>query len=210
LPYPRTICRRRPKSRNTARTHREPPKFIPPQLTLPVQKPPTGDEWGHELKFDGYRLHARILGNDVRLLTRTRLDWTDKYCDVASMIAELRMKSAYIDGELCALRPDGTSSFADLQAASDRKISLSLTYLGFDLLFMDGNDIRALPLRERKARLSIVLAKLPPRIQYVDHVVGHGCPRLRTMANNGTRPVCLPSNCRVPQADARWMQSPIC
>jgi DNA ligase D-like protein (predicted ligase) len=156
------------------RAQREPPKFIAPQLTLPVPKPPTGDEWGHELKFDGYRLHARIMGNDVRLLTRTGLNWTDKYRDIASALSELRLKSAYIDGELCALRADGTSSFADLQAASDRKTSSNLTYLAFDLLFIDGNDLRATPLRERKARLSIVLAKLPPRIQYVDHIVGDG------------------------------------
>lgn len=152
----------------------EPPRFIVPQLTLAVPEPPAGDDWAHELKFDGYRLHARIVGKDVRLLTRTGLDWTDKYEDIASALAQLRLKTAYIDGELCALRADGTSSFADLQASSDRKVSSNLTYLAFDLMFLNGKDLRETPLRERKERLSIALAKLPPRIQYVDHIVGNG------------------------------------
>jgi bifunctional non-homologous end joining protein LigD len=109
----------------------EPPKFIPPQLTLPVPEPPVGDGWAMSLNS---RVIGSIRGSWVRKcgFSHAGLDWTDKYRDIASSLSELRLKSAYIDGELCALRPDGTSSFADLQAASDRKIASNLTYLAFD------------------------------------------------------------------------------
>src|ERR1700691_5680114 len=94
------------------------PDFIKPQLTLAVPEPPPGEGWAHELKFDGYRLHARIDGKSIRLLTRTGLDWTFRYEAIAAAFATLKLSSAYIDGELCALRADGTSSFAELQAAT--------------------------------------------------------------------------------------------
>ena len=78
------------------------PDWIPPQLTLLVGATPTGDEWAREIKLDGYRMHARLDRGQVRLLTRTGLDWTHKYTSVAQAIAELHVQQAYIDGELCA------------------------------------------------------------------------------------------------------------
>src|ERR1700686_1588575 len=95
------------------------PKFIPPQLSLLVEAPPVGAEWAHELKYDGYRIHARLDGGGVKLLTRTGLDWTHRYGVTAQALATLGKRSAYLDGELCAMRADGITSFSELQAATD-------------------------------------------------------------------------------------------
>jgi ATP-dependent DNA ligase len=135
----------------------KPPRFIRPQLTLLAESPPAGDAWAHELKFDGYRLHARIADKQAKLLTRTGLDWTAKYETVAAALAKLATRSAYVDGELCAIRLDGTTSFSDLQAATDHKDSTRLIYFAFDLLFIDGANLTTLALVERKARLKALL-----------------------------------------------------
>src|SRR5579863_5612699 len=140
----------RPK---TARSSHQPPPFIAPQLTALVRAPPGGEGWGHEIKLDGYRLHARIADGKVQLLTRTGLDWSGRYAAIAAALRELPVTSAYLDGEVCAFRADGTTSFSDLQAATDALRSAGLTYVAFDLLFLDGEDWRARPLAERKARL---------------------------------------------------------
>jgi ATP-dependent DNA ligase len=95
------------------------PSWIKPQLTKLVDRPPAGSEWLHEIKFDGYRMHARLDRGMVRLLTRTGLDWTPKYPAIAAAIASLPARQAYLDGELCGVRPDGTTSFSLIQNASD-------------------------------------------------------------------------------------------
>src|SRR6266849_2965811 len=95
------------------------PDWVKPQLAKLVDQPPEGPEWLHEIKFDGYRMHARLDRGSVRLLTRTGLDWTHKYPAIASVVASLPARQAYLDGELCGVRPDGTTSFSMIQAASD-------------------------------------------------------------------------------------------
>src|SRR5205085_5952914 len=106
------------------------------------------------IKFDGYRLHARLARGGVRLLTRTGLDWTTKYPAIAAAVASIGADQAYLDGELCGVRPDGTTSFSMIQAASDAGNAESLVFFLFDLLHLDGDDVSALPLLERKARLA--------------------------------------------------------
>ena len=91
------------------------PEWIRPQLTELVREAPQGPDWLHEIKFDGYRMHARLDRGKVRLLTRTGLDWTHKYRAVAT----LPVDQAYLDGELCGVRPDGTTSFSIIQAGSN-------------------------------------------------------------------------------------------
>jgi ATP-dependent DNA ligase len=88
------------------------PEWVAPQLTQLVDAAPGGDEWLHEIKFDGYRMHARLDGGAVRLLTRTGLDWTHKYPSIAAAVASLDARQAYLDGELCGVRPDGVTSFS--------------------------------------------------------------------------------------------------
>src|ERR1700745_3425260 len=96
------------------------PGWIKPQLTRLVPEAPDGPDWLHEIKYDGYRLHARLDRGAVKLLTRTGLDWTHKYPAIAKAVAELDARQAYLDGELCGVGPDGTTSFNIVQLASDR------------------------------------------------------------------------------------------
>ena len=94
------------------------PQFVPPQLSQPVEKPPSGQQWLHEIKLDGYRMAARIDNGRMQLLTRTDLDWTAKYPSVVAALANLlNVKTAYIDGELCGVDAAGLPSFAQTQAA---------------------------------------------------------------------------------------------
>jgi ATP-dependent DNA ligase len=153
------------------------PSFIAPQLSQLVETPPEGDDWAHEIKHDGYRIHARIARGGVKLLTRTGLDWTDRYQTTAKALSKIKVQEAYLDGELCAVRADGTTSFADLQAATDSRSTQNLGYFAFDLLFLNGKDLMAVPLLERKQRLQALLKKAPRSIQYSDHHIGDGCER---------------------------------
>src|SRR5271154_6771360 len=127
------------------------PSFIPPQLSQPVEKPPSGPQWVHEIKLDGFRMAARIDHGRAQLLTRTGLDWTDKYPSVIAALANVKAKTAYIDGELCGVDDAGLPSFAHIQAATDGEREARLVYYAFDLLHLDGEDISRLPLIERKA-----------------------------------------------------------
>jgi DNA ligase D-like protein (predicted ligase) len=149
------------------------PRWIEPQLSKLAVKAPTGPQWVHEVKFDGYRMAARIEKGQVNLLTRSGLDWTEKYPIIATAFAQLRVKTAYIDGELCGARPDGVTSFEIMQQVSDSGGG-NLTYFAFDLFHLDGEDVTRLPLAERRARLAALLKKSPAGIAYSDHEGGDG------------------------------------
>jgi DNA ligase D-like protein (predicted ligase) len=150
------------------------PSFIPPQLSQLVKAPPEGDGWAHELKYDGYRIHARLAGREVKLLTRTGLDWTGRYQTTAKALAGIGLRATYLDGELCAVRPDGTTSFAELQEATDTRTTHNLIYFVFDLLFVNGKDLMPAPLLDRKGRLQALLKDGPTFIQYSAHHIGDG------------------------------------
>jgi ATP-dependent DNA ligase len=94
------------------------PQWIEPQLTKLSTKAPSGPQWIHEIKFDGYRMAARIDQGKVKLLTRSGLDWTAKYPATVAAFARLKVKSAYVDGELCGVRPDGVTPFETAKATS--------------------------------------------------------------------------------------------
>jgi ATP-dependent DNA ligase len=140
------------------------PGWIKPQLTKLVDQPPNGPEWLHEIKFDGYRMHARVDRGAVRLLTRTGLDWTHKYPSVVAAVASLPAKEAYLDGELCGVRSDGTTSFSLIQNASDTGNAEALVFFLFDLLHLDGETITARPLKERRERLQALLSDTGVRL----------------------------------------------
>jgi ATP-dependent DNA ligase len=95
--------------------------FLPlsPQLSQPVEKPSSGPQWVHEVKLDGFRMAARVDNGRVQLLTRTGLDWTAKYPSAVAALANLNVKTAYLDGELCGVDDAGLPSFAQTQAATD-------------------------------------------------------------------------------------------
>jgi DNA ligase D-like protein (predicted ligase) len=157
------------------------PNFVAPQLCLLREEAPTGDRWVHELKYDGYRLHARLERGKVHLLTRTGLDWTHRYGATAEALSGLRADCAYLDGELCAVRSDGTTSFAAMQAATDSGSSGELVFFLFDLLHLDGVDTRPLPLLARKTRLEKLLKRADRRLRYSEHMAGNG-PSIRKEA----------------------------
>ena len=147
------------------------PGFVPPQLAKSVDRPPPGEGWAHEIKFDGYRLQLRVEGGKARLFTRAGLDWTAKFKEIAADAA--RLPDGIYDGEACALDGDGSPDFPALQAAlSDGKTQDLVLFL-FDLLFLAGDDLRELSLRDRKQRLQGALGgvgkQLGPRLRYVDH-----------------------------------------
>ena len=150
------------------------PEWIAPQLTQLVDAAPDGDAWLHEIKFDGYRMHARLDRGSVRLLTRTGLDWTRKYPAIAEALSSLDARHAYLDGELCGVGPDGITSFSMIQLASDAGNAAGLVFFLFDLLYVDDEDLMARPLIDRKTRLAALLANVTSPLQFCDHQIGRG------------------------------------
>jgi bifunctional non-homologous end joining protein LigD len=152
------------------------PQFIAPQLCKTLSRPPQGDGWAHEIKFDGYRMQLRVEHGAASLRTRNGLDWTDKLRSTAKAAALL--PDVIIDGEVVALDGSGAPNFAALQAALSEGRSQNLIYFAFDLLFDRGEDPRSLPLAERKDRLKRLLAKSKfadsEPIRYVEHLAGAG------------------------------------
>jgi bifunctional non-homologous end joining protein LigD len=146
-----------------------PPRFVLPQLARLVAHVPPDTGWGHEIKFDGYRMQLRVEGGAVTLRTRKGLDWTARFPEIAA--AGARLPDCLVDGEIVALDEHGVPSFAALQAALVEEDTAGLVFFAFDLLFADGKDIRRQPLEERKQRLSALLAPkaLAPRLRYVEH-----------------------------------------
>jgi bifunctional non-homologous end joining protein LigD len=111
------------------------PAFVPPLLATLVKRPPTGDQWLHEIKLDGYRAMARFEGGKVRMLTRRGLDWTARFQPIADALTKLNASDAYIDGEVVMPDEAGVSSFASLQdALSLKNRTERLIYFAFDLL----------------------------------------------------------------------------
>jgi ATP-dependent DNA ligase len=150
------------------------PRWVKPQLCKLVDEPPEGSEWLHEIKYDGYRMHARLGQGKARLLTRTGLDWTHKDAPIESALSSLPVKAAYLDGEFCGVRPDGKTSFSLIQAASDTGNADALVFFMFDLLYLDGDEISSAPLLERKDRLRDLLSNAGSPLQYSDHQIGRG------------------------------------
>jgi ATP-dependent DNA ligase len=111
-------------------------------------------------------MHARLDHGATRLLTRTGLDWTHKYPAIAAAVASLGADQAYLDGELCGVGPDGVTSFSMIQLASDSGNAAALVFFLFDLLHLDGEDVSARPLIERKARLAALLSNASSPLHY--------------------------------------------
>ncbi|MEB2847899.1 DNA ligase D [Rhizobiales bacterium RZME27] len=156
------------------------PDFIAPQLCKTQDRPPPGSAWLHEIKFDGYRTQMRIDAGKVCLKTRKGLDWTSRFQQTAMDAAGL--PDAIVDGEICALDGHGAPDFAALQAALSEGRTKALVFFAFDLLFDGEEDMRELPLSDRKNRLKNLLAdnKGGPLIRYVDHFETGGDAVLRS------------------------------
>ncbi|WP_240230507.1 DNA ligase D [Devosia lacusdianchii] len=148
------------------------------QLASPADKvPPADGKWLHEIKFDGYRTLAFIEGKSTRLITRGGLDWTKRYGDLPAAFAALGVKNAIVDGEIVVLDNAGISRFGMLQDALSEGAGNKLVFYAFDLLHLDGWDLRAVALVKRKGLLAQLLAghvSGRSAIQYSDHVEGDG------------------------------------
>jgi bifunctional non-homologous end joining protein LigD len=137
------------------------PTFVEPGLASPCDRPPSGAKWVHEIKHDGYRIQARLDGGKVQLLTRKGLDWTERFGAIAAALAELRVGSALLDGEIVAEEANGLSTFNGLQADLSSGRQDRMRYHVFDLLYCDGYDLTPATLSDRKRVLEQVLAELP-------------------------------------------------
>ncbi|HEY5066907.1 MAG TPA: DNA ligase D [Xanthobacteraceae bacterium] len=151
------------------------PDFVPPSLATLRETPPGGAAWLHEIKFDGYRIEARLDRGKVTLLTRNRQDWTHRFKPIAAAVAKLPAETALLDGELVVEDQKGVSSFSLLQTDLKAGRSDRFVYQVFDLLYLDGRDLTELPLIERKAALQRLLpVKGNGPIRYVEHFDGDG------------------------------------
>jgi len=150
------------------------PIFILPELALSASNPPRIAGWLHELKLDGYRIQVRKDGTRVRLLTRTGLDWTHRMKPIAQQLKDIPAESAILDGEVVVLSENGTSSFAGLQAAFQEGARKPLTYFAFDLLHLNGHNLRGLPLIDRKAILAQVVRDVDGVLRYSEHLESDG------------------------------------
>jgi bifunctional non-homologous end joining protein LigD len=166
----------------------KPPGFAPPQLATLVDAVPAGNDWMHEIKFDGYRALVSVGGGEVRIFTRSGLDWTDKFQPLAKAIAALDLPPALIDGEITAPDADGNPSFSALQNELKRGHGAQksrMDFHAFDLLSLEGEDLTRLPNIERKERLEAVLADAAPPIHVADHVIGAGEKLYQAMCKAG-------------------------
>jgi bifunctional non-homologous end joining protein LigD len=154
------------------------PRKFEPQLATAADVAPDGEDWLHEIKYDGYRLLCRVEGGGVRLISRNGKDWSAKFPGIVRAIAALALEAALLDGEVAVVRSDGRTRFQDLQQALGGSLPAGaiLRYFLFDAIHLNGTDLSTLALLERKARLSSLLSNGPETdaLAYGDHVEGHG------------------------------------
>jgi bifunctional non-homologous end joining protein LigD len=155
------------------------PDFIRPQLATLVNAIPKGDEWLHEIKFDGYRILCRIDNGQVSFLTREAQDWTNRFKTLAIPARKLEVHYAFLDGEVVALDANGATNFQLLQNSLKQDTSSNLVYYVFDLLHLDGRDLTTMPLIERKELLKGLLPrnrdpKNAASLRHSDHWIGKG------------------------------------
>lgn len=157
-----------------------PPDFVEPMLARLVEKAPTGAGWLHEVKFDGYRVLARIAEGGARLLTRSGLDWTERFGSaLPEALAALPLENGLLDGEIIIDNGAGASDFSALQADLSEGRTDRFVFYAFDLLHLDGADLRPLPLLERKERLARILEGQGGPLRFSSHFDESGATVLR-------------------------------
>ena len=164
-----------------------PPAFAP-QLPTLVKSPPTGRQWVHEIKYDGYRIGARIERGSVTLITRNGNDWTATFPEIVVAVKKLPLEQALIDGEAAVVLPNGITSFQALQGVLKAHQRGGLAYFVFDLLHLDGRDLTSIPLEQRKATLAQLVGETSAPhavIRYSRHFDGDGAEVLREACRMG-------------------------
>jgi bifunctional non-homologous end joining protein LigD len=150
--------------------HRHSPSFEP-CLPRRAQKPPDGPDWIHEIKHDGFRIMARREADRVRLITRNGYDFTERYPKIAAALTMLGVRSCMMDGEAIVVDKSGLSIFDALRY---RQLDDTAVLCAFDLIELDGADLRGQPLEQRKARLAELLRNIPDGIAFNQHFTGDG------------------------------------
>ncbi len=161
------------------------PDLIEAQLATAAKSPPTGPAWVHEIKYDGYRMLCRIAHQQARMVSRTDNDWSDDFDAIARALTLLPVSDAWLDGEVVALDRRGRTSFQALQKALSAADSRDLKYLAFDLLYLNGFDLRDVSLTERKRLLRDLLSSAPAAIQYSEHFAVPGPAFLQNVGELG-------------------------
>jgi bifunctional non-homologous end joining protein LigD len=188
----RMLRRRSPAKSPKARSSRSSgtrgkalPASIKPMLATLVDQVPGDEGWVYELKYDGVRLLCRCDGDDVRCISRNGLDWTQKTAPIVEALAKLKLEGAWVDGELIVTDPNGRSDFSLLQHTLEQGRLEELQFCIFDLLYYQGEDLRALPLSERKVRLDAAFAKLPARgpLRLADQIHSESAELLARVCN---------------------------
>jgi bifunctional non-homologous end joining protein LigD len=152
------------------------PAFIEPELTILVDAPPSGSNWIHEVKFDGYRMGGRVENGKAKLITRSGLDWTRKFPAIAKALEKTRIKSGWLDGEIVVPDENGLSSFSGLQRALSEGDDRKMVFYLFDLPYLNGRDLRDLPLIQRKQLLrdTLFAKKANGVLAYSEHHEAEG------------------------------------
>ncbi|SFG40094.1 ATP-dependent DNA ligase LigD phosphoesterase module /ATP-dependent DNA ligase LigD polymerase module [Palleronia marisminoris] len=151
------------------------PDFIPPALATLRSAAPSGEKWLHEIKFDGYRLQAHVREGKATLFTRSGYDWTDRFGKaIPAALGQLDARDTVIDGEVIVEGPSGASDFSALQADLSEGRTDRLVYFAFDILHLDGKDLRPAPLIDRKATLEALLRGAPDVLRYSEHFEENG------------------------------------
>jgi len=163
------------KERKSRATEADLPAFVAPQLATLVDAPPPGGDWLHEIKYDGYRAVSALAGERVKIYTRNGLDWTDRFAPLVNPLSRLPCEAALLDGEIAIADKEGHTNFSALQIALKEKRG-GFGYYLFDLLHLDGEDLRGKPLIERKRRLRELLDEAAAQwpLFYSDHLEGEG------------------------------------
>ena len=155
---------------------------VPPCIPTRATRPPSGPDWAHEIKHDGYRLQVRRDGDAVRLFTRHGYDWSGRYPAIVTTAVKLRATSFTLDGEAVVCGPDGVAVFDALHRHGT--VSEAMLY-AFDLLELDGDDLRGLPLGDRKKRLATLLARRRLGIVLSEHTADDGATIFRHACFDG-------------------------
>jgi bifunctional non-homologous end joining protein LigD len=151
------------------------PSRIEPAMPRATRTPPTGEQWWHEIKHDGYRMICRITAAQARFISRNGKDWTERLPWLAQQLSHLAVRQAILDGEVVAMNEDGTSSFQQLQNTILRGDDRQLKYYVFDLLYLDGYDLQAVRLAQRKELLrQLLLSNNRPCLILSEHIQGDG------------------------------------
>ena len=161
------------------------PKSIEAQLATLVKSPPAGSAWVQEIKYDGYRMLCRIADGEAHMVSRNGKDWTSAFPSIVRAMPRLPVETAWLDGEVVVMDAKGRTSFQALQNALSAPNASNLTYVAFDLLYVNGFDLRGVALTERKRLLQELISGPPGPIRYSEHFAVPGAAFLQNVCQLG-------------------------